>query len=55
LAGRFAVYHRGLEEGGDTATIEDPVQEAELLGASLTELRPHIQFWRSVTGVFGQR
>lgn len=55
LAGRLAVYHRGLEEGGDTATIEDPVQEAQLLGASLTELRPHIQFWRSVTGVFGQR
>ncbi len=55
LAGRFAVYYRGLEEGGDTATIDDPVEEARVLDASLTELRPHIQFWRSVTGIFGQR
>ncbi len=55
LAGRFAVYHRGLEEGEGTATIEDPIEEARILDASLTELRPHIQFWRSVTGIFGQR
>lgn len=52
LAARLAVYHRGLEEGGETTTIQNPVEEAQLLGMSLTELRPHIRLWRTVTGVF---
>jgi len=54
LASRLVVYQRGLELGGERTTIDNPNEEAELLGASLTELRPHIQLWRTVTGVFGR-
>ena len=54
LAARLAAYHRGLEEGGEATTIQNPVEEAQLLGGSLTELRPHIRLWRTVTGVFGR-
>ena len=52
LVSRLVVYQSGFEHGGEQATIENPVQEAELLATSLTELRPHIQLWRTVTGMF---
>ena len=54
LASRLVVYHHGLEHGGEQTAIDNPNEEAELLGASLTELRPHIQLWRTVTGVFSR-
>ena len=54
LSSRLVVYQAGLERD-DSATIADPMEEAEAIDASLTELRPHIQMWRSVTGLFGGR
>ncbi len=54
LSSRLVIYHAGLERG-DGAPIADPMSEAEAIGASLTALRPHIQLWRTVTGVFGGR
>ena len=54
LSSRLVVYQAGLERG-DGAPITDPMEEAEAIDASLTELRPHMQLWRSVTGLFGVR
>lgn len=54
LSSRLVVYQAGLERG-DGAPITDPMEEAEAIDASLTELRPHMQLWRSVTGLFGGR
>ena len=54
LSSRLVVYQAGLERD-DSATIADPMEEAEAIDASLTELRPHIQLWRSITGLFGGR
>lgn len=54
LSTRLVVYQAGLERG-DGEPIEDPMEEAEAIDTSLTALRPHIQLWRTVTGVFGGR
>ena len=54
LASRLVLYQHGLVLGGEQTAIDNPNEEAELLGASLTELRPHIQLWRTVTGVFSR-
>ena len=54
LSSRLVVYQAGLERG-DGAPITEPMEEAEAIDASLTELRPHMQLWRSVTGLFGGR
>lgn len=54
LSTRLVVYQAGLERG-DGEPIEDPMEEAEAIDTSLTALRPHIQLWRSVTGLFGGR
>ena len=54
LSSHLVDYHAGLERGV-SAPIADPMSEAEALDASLTALRPHVQLWRTVTGVFGGR
>ena len=54
LASRLVLYQHGLVLGGEQTAIDNPNEEAELLGASLTELRPHIQLWRTVTVVFSR-
>ena len=53
LSSRLVAYHGGLERGDDAA-IANPFEEAELLDASLSALRPHVRLWRTVTGVFGR-
>ena len=54
LSTRLVIYQAGLERG-DGEPIENPMEEADVIDTSLTQLRPHIQMWRSVTGVFGGR
>ena len=54
LSTRLVIYQAGLERG-DSETIADPMEEAGAIDASLTELRPHIQLWRSITGLFAGR
>ncbi len=54
LSTRLVFYQTGLERG-DGSPIADPMEEAETIDTSLTELRPHIQLWRSVSGLFGGR
>ena len=53
LSSRLVAYHGGLERGDDSG-IENPFEEAELLDASLSALRPHVRLWRAATGVFGR-
>ena len=53
LASRLVVYQSGLERGA-TATIEDPMAEAQALEESLTLLRPHVRLWLSLKGLVGR-
>ena len=53
LASRLVAYQDRLEHD-DGASIENPAEEAAVLDASITALRPHILLWRGVLGVVGR-
>ncbi len=53
LASRLVAYQYRLEHD-DGVSIENPAEEAAVLDASITALRPHILLWRGVLGVVGR-
>jgi len=54
LATRLTYYQSGLET--DVATpIDDPPGEARAIQESLMTLRPHVQLWLQIKGIFGAR
>ena len=54
LATRLTDYQSGLET--DVATpIDDPTGEARAIQESLMTLRPHVQLWLQIKGIFGAR
>jgi len=54
LALHLVGYQNSLERGGEVTAIENPMEEAQILQASLTQLRPHILLWRGFLGIFGR-
>jgi len=48
---RFA-YQRGLEYN-DPASIENPGEEARMMGLALSRLRPHVQLFNRLKGLVG--
>ena len=52
LASRLVTYQRGLELDA-LEPIDDPQAEADELTASVASLRPHIQLWMRLKGLFG--
>lgn len=52
LVSRLVTYQRGLELDA-LEPIDDPQAEADELTASVASLRPHIQLWTRLKGLFG--
>ena len=52
LTVRLVAYQRGLEYN-DPASIENPGEEARMMGLALSRLRPHVQLFNRLKGLVG--